>query len=294
MSIGADTLAALSAAGLDAEAIQMQIANAIIEDLGGGLDVTSFATIEDSAQARGFIATRAYGVIAGAHVAAAVFELLGVSTQVLREDGSVVEPGDKVVAVVGPTRAMLTAERTALNFISHLSGIATQTSKWVAALEGSKARILDTRKTTPGLRALEKFAVRCGGGVNHRMGLSDMALIKDNHIVAAGSVTAAFDAVRKQFPDLRIEVECDTFVQVKEAVEAGATMVLLDNMTPEELRECVSWVDGRATCEASGGLSLETARAVAASGVDFLSNGGLTNSAPILDLGLDLVSGGTS
>jgi nicotinate-nucleotide pyrophosphorylase (carboxylating) len=192
------------------------------------------------------------------------------------------------MSVTGPTRALLTAERTALNLLGHLSGVATATRRWVEAVAGSGAAVRDTRKTTPGLRELEKYAVRCGGGVNHRMSLSDAALVKDNHVVAAGGVAEAFRAVRAGFPDVPVEVEADTLEQVVTAVEAGADLVLLDNMSPADMRRAVELVAGRAALEASGGLRLENAREAAASGVDYLSVGALTHSAPVLDIGADL------
>jgi nicotinate-nucleotide pyrophosphorylase (carboxylating) len=195
-----------------------------------------------------------------------------------------------VLHAIGPVGRLLTAERTTLNLLCHLSGVATLTRRWVDAVAGTGAAIRDTRKTYPGLRALEKYAVRCGGGVNHRMGLWDAALVKDNHVAAAGGVTAAFDAVRTRFPGLPIEVECDTLEQVAEVIEAGADLVLLDNMSPATMREAVAIARGRGVrLEASGGLSLENAHEVAATGVDFLAVGALTHSAPVLDLGLDLV-----
>jgi nicotinate-nucleotide pyrophosphorylase (carboxylating) len=198
-------------------------------------------------------------------------------------------PGQAVLEVAGPVRLLLTAERTALNLLCHLSGIATLTRSWVDAVDGTGARIRDTRKTTPGLRALEKAAVRAGGGVNHRMSLSDAALVKDNHVVAAGGVAAAFAAVRREFPGIPVEVECDTVEQVREVLEAGAELVLLDNLGPELLRECVALCRPLGVLtEASGGLALVNAREVAGTGVDFLAVGALTHSAPVLDLGLDL------
>jgi nicotinate-nucleotide pyrophosphorylase (carboxylating) len=189
------------------------------------------------------------------------------------------------------TRALLTGERTALNLLCHLSGIATLTHQWVDAVADTGVRIRDTRKTTPGLRQLEKYAVRCGGGDNHRMSLSDAALIKDNHVLAAQSVVGAFDAVRATFPDISVEVECDTLDQVAEAVDAGADLILLDNMTTSELAKAVEIARGRARLEASGGLSLEVARAVAETGVDYLAVGALTHSAPVLDIAVDLRRG---
>jgi nicotinate-nucleotide pyrophosphorylase (carboxylating) len=206
-------------------------------------------------------------------------------------DGMRVEPGTVVLSAFGATRSLLTAERTALNLLGHLSGIATLTRAWVDAIAGRGAAIRDTRKTTPGLRALEKYAVRCGGGVNHRMSLSDAALIKDNHVVAAGGVAAAFRAVRAAFPQLPVEVECDTVEQVDEALQAGADLILLDNMSLDSMRAAVALVrELGSSCrlEASGGLTLATAAAVAATGVDYLAVGALTHSAPVLDIGVDL------
>jgi nicotinate-nucleotide pyrophosphorylase (carboxylating) len=194
--------------------------------------------------------------------------------------------------VTGPLAAILTAERTALNLLCHLSGVATLTRSWVLAVAGTGAQIRDTRKTLPGLRALQKYAVRCGGGVNHRMSLSDAALIKDNHVAAAGSVTAAFAAVTAAAAGLPVEVECDTLAQVAQAAAAGAELILLDNFAVPDLARAVALVAGRARLEASGGLTLATARAVALTGVDYLAVGALTHSAPVLDIGLDLVSGG--
>ena len=231
-------------------------------------------------------------MLAGVAVAAAVFDLVGgpaVEVVLHAADGTPTEPGRAVLSVQGPTRALLTAERTALNLVCHLSGIATLTGRWVDAVAGTGAAIRDTRKTTPGLRALEKYAVRCGGGVNHRMALGDAALVKDNHVAAAGGLTAAVEAVRRTAPDIPLEVECDTLDQVKEALAAGVELVLLDNF---DLADTVSAVElARATgvrLEASGGLDLSRAADVAATGVDFLAVGALTHSAPVLDLGFDL------
>jgi nicotinate-nucleotide pyrophosphorylase (carboxylating) len=204
------------------------------------------------------------------------------------EDGDRVEAGQKLLSVTTRTRDLLTAERSALNLLCRLSGIATATRAWADVLEGTRTKVRDTRKTTPGLRSLEKFAVRCGGGVNHRMSLSDAALVKDNHVVAAGGVAQAFKAVREAFPDLAIEVEVDTLHQLREVVDAGADLILLDNFTPGECEEAVALVEGRAALEASGRLTLDTARAYADTGVDYLAVGALTHSSPILDIGLDL------
>jgi nicotinate-nucleotide pyrophosphorylase (carboxylating) len=208
------------------------------------------------------------------------------------EDGDRVKAGQKLLSVTTNTRDLLTGERSALNLLCRLSGIATATRAWADVLEGTKAKVRDTRKTTPGLRALEKYAVRCGGGVNHRMSLSDAALVKDNHVVAAGGVAEAFKAVRDAFPDLAIEVEVDTLHQVREVLDAGADLILLDNFTPAETEEAVAIVASRAALESSGRLTLENARAYAETGVDYLAVGALTHSSPILDIGLDLREAG--
>ena len=211
------------------------------------------------------------------------------SVEPAARDGDRVQRGAVLATVTGPTRSMLTAERTALNLLCHLSGVATATARWVDAVAGTGAAIRDTRKTTPGLRALEKYAVRRGGGENHRMSLSDAALVKDNHVLAAGGVGKAFALVRAAYPDLPVEVECDSVAQVREAVTAGADLVLLDNMTPTEMAESVAITrPAGVRTEASGGLTLDRAAAVAATGVDYISVGALTHSAPILDIALDL------
>jgi nicotinate-nucleotide pyrophosphorylase (carboxylating) len=224
-------------------------------------------------------------------VAAAAFDVVGGGAVRLTnavEDGAAVATGDLIATVHGPLAAILTAERTALNFLGHLSGVATLTRRWVDAVAGTGARIRDTRKTMPGLRALEKYAVVCGGGVNHRMSLSDAALVKDNHVVAAGGVVPAFERVRAAYPGLQIEIEVDTVAQARAVLDAGADLVLLDNMSPADMREVVVYAAGRAKLEASGGLTLDTAKAVADTGVDYLSIGALTHSAPVLDIGLDM------
>ena len=234
---------------------------------------------------------RRSGVVAGLGVAMAVVdEVLGEHTWLhVGRDGQDAVPGEAVLEVRGSVRGLLTAERSALNLLCHLSGVATLTRSWVDAVEGTGARIRDTRKTTPGLRALEKHAVVMGGGVNHRMSLSDAALVKDNHVIAAGGVAAAFRLVREAFPGLPVEVECDTVDQVREVLDAGADLVLLDNMTGDDLRASVGLCRERGVLtEASGGLSLHVARGVAETGVDFLAVGALTHSAPVLDLGVDL------
>jgi nicotinate-nucleotide pyrophosphorylase (carboxylating) len=285
----------LSSAGLQPAAVTALVRAALDEDLAGGSDVTTAATVPVGERGRGGLVARRPGVMAGLPVAAAAFALApggpedpALDCVLLAADGDLVAAGQPVMTVSGPVSAMLTAERTALNLLCHLSGIATLTRQWVDAVAGTGARIRDTRKTTPGLRALEKYAVRCGGGVNHRMSLSDAALIKDNHVAAAGSVAAAFAAVRAQAPGLPLEVECDTLDQVAEALAAGADLILLDNFTVPDMRAAVGLAGGRALLEASGGLTLEGARAVAETGVDYLAVGALTHSAPALDVGLDL------
>jgi nicotinate-nucleotide pyrophosphorylase (carboxylating) len=284
----------LTEAGLDAAAVESLVAAALAEDLAGGVDVTSVAVIPAADRAVADLVSRAHGVVAGVPIASVVLWLASGGDVDIEEsivDGMRVKPGTVISSASGATRSLLTAERTALNLLGHLSGIATLTRTWVDAIAGSGAAIRDTRKTTPGLRALEKYAVRCGGGVNHRMSLSDAALIKDNHVVAAGGVAAAFRAVRAAFPQLPVEVECDTVEQVGEALEAGADLILLDNMSLDSMRASVALVRERgSSCrlEASGGLTLATAAAVAATGVDYLSVGALTHSAPVLDIGVDL------
>jgi len=284
--------AELLAAGLDPDAIRAQIAAALAEDLpDGGVDVTSVATISPEATASGVFAAREAGVVAGLGVAAMVFhEVMGETVTVADRvpDGTRVQPGDVVMRVSGPARGLLTAERTALNYASHLSGIATATAEWVAAVEGTRARVLDTRKTLPTFRALQKYAVRCGGGVNHRFSLADRAMVKDNHVVAAGGVVPAYRAVRAAHPDLRVEVEVTDLDELRELLDAGCTEILLDNMDAPTMAEAVRLSAGRATLEASGGLTIERAREVAETGVDFISVGALTHSVRVFDLGLDL------
>jgi len=285
------TREALATAGLDEAYVLDLVRRAVAEDLAGGVDVTSVATVPSGLRGVAAFVPREAGTVAGTSVAMAVLDVVvpGVEHRVAGRDGVAAVPGTAVLEAVGPVRELLTAERTALNLLCHLSGVATQTRRWVDAVEGTGARIRDTRKTTPGLRALEKHAVRCGGGANHRMSLSDAALVKDNHVVAAGGVREAFEAVRAAFPGLAVEVECDTVAQVREVLAAGADLVLLDNMTPEQLRESVTLCRARGVLtEASGGLTLAAAREVAETGVDFLAIGALTHSAPVLDLGVDL------
>ncbi|MFI1192784.1 carboxylating nicotinate-nucleotide diphosphorylase [Micromonospora sp. NPDC020750] len=291
---------ALRAGGLDPAEVRRVIVNAFTEDLGPDfLDVTSVATIPATQTDTADLVARADGVVAGLAVAAAVFEVVGEVTgadggagaaevSLVAHDGQRVARGDVLATVTGPTRLLLTAERTALNLLCRLSGVATHTRAWADALTGSKAMVLDTRKTTPGLRALEKYAVRTGGGTNKRMGLYDVAMIKDNHKFAAGGVAAAYRRVRTAFPDVPVQVEVDTLAEALEAVEAGADFLLLDNMTPATLAEVVAAVGDRAELEATGGLTLDVAARYAATGVDYLSVGALTHSSPILDVALDL------
>lgn len=281
----------LADAGLDPVQVEDIAHLAIAEDLDGGVDVTTVATVPEDAVATADFTAREAGVVAGLRVAEAVLSIVCTDEfEVERhvEDGERVEAGDRLLSVTARTRDLLTGERSALNILCRLSGIATATRAWADALEGTGAKVRDTRKTTPGLRALEKYAVRCGGGVNHRMSLSDAALVKDNHVVAAGGVAQAFKAVRELFPDVPIEVEVDTMHQVREVLDAGADLILLDNFTPPETEEAVALVAGRAVLESSGRLTLENAAAYAATGVDYLAVGGLTHSSPILDIGLDL------
>lgn len=283
----------LAGAGLDPAAVFAAVVAAVEEDLpaGGPGDVTSTATIPPHARGVADFAAREPGVVAGLGVAALVLHhVLGDSVEITDRlpDGSRVGPGDVVMRVSGPTRGLLTAERTALNFASHLSGIATATAAWVGALAGTNARVLDTRKTLPTYRALQKYAVRCGGGVNHRFSLSDMAMVKDNHVVAAGGVVPAYAAVRAAHPGLPVEVEVTDLDQLRELLDAGCDRILLDNMDSPTMAEAVRLTAGRATLEASGGLTFERAREVAETGVDFISVGALTHSVQVFDIGMDL------
>ncbi|KPC81975.1 MULTISPECIES: carboxylating nicotinate-nucleotide diphosphorylase [Streptomyces] len=280
----------LAEAGLDPVQVEDIAHVAIEEDLDGGEDVTTVATVPEHSVATGDFTAREAGVVAGLRVAEAVLSIVCTDEfEVERhvEDGDRVVPGQKLLTVTTRTRDLLTGERSALNLLCRLSGIATATRAWADVLEGTKAKVRDTRKTTPGLRALEKYAVRCGGGVNHRMSLVDAALVKDNHVIAAGGVAEAFTRVRKTFPALAIEVEVDTLEQVSEVLDAGADLILLDNFTPSATAEAVALVGGRAVLESSGRLSLGSARAYADAGVDYLAVGALTHSSPILDIGLD-------
>ena len=297
--ISSATAAALASAGLQVKDVQRVIKEALREDLGAGPDVTTQSTVPKDQRSRAVFATRSAGCIAGIDIAVAVLEMVCGQKNVLVEkkasDADRVVPGQVLMHVTAPTRGLLTAERTALNLLGHLSGIASATRKWADAIAASGAQVRDTRKTTPGLRALEKYAVRCGGGVNHRMSLSDAALVKDNHIVAAGGVAQAFAAVRAATPKIAVEIEVDTLEQLHVALGCGADLVLLDNMPPAVLRDAVLIAEAhRATTgksvilEASGGLTLDNAADVAATGVRYISVGALTHSSSVLDIGLDM------
>jgi len=264
---------------------------ALLEDLGRAGDITTNATIPAARQARAVIAARQPGIVAGLDLAKAAFRLLdpALSFETRIADGAAVTSGAILATIEGPARALLSAERVALNFLGRLSGIATLTSRYVAAVAHTKARIVCTRKTTPGLRTFEKYAVLCGGGFNHRFGLDDAILIKDNHIAVAGGIIPALRTVKAAIGHLvKIEIEVDTLDQLDEVLAEGADVVLLDNMTPARLREAVARIKGRLLTEASGGVTLETVAAIAESGVDMISVGALTHSAQVLDVGLDI------
>ncbi len=298
--------------GLDPQRVTGIASAALDEDLAGGTDVTTEATVPADARTTAYLTARGDGVAAGLAVAETVFRVASARDDppgggatcpdagsaepfgiiYHKSDGDLVHRGDKMLSITGRTRTLLIAERTALNLACHLSGIATLTRRWVDEVAGTGATIRDTRKTLPGLRALQKYAVRCGGGVNHRMSLSDAVLVKDNHIAAAGGLTPAFAAVSAAAAGLPVEVECDTLTQVKEAVAAGATMILLDNFDLADTAAAVALVAGHALLEASGGLTLHQAREVAATGVDYLAVGALTHSAAALDIALDLAPDG--
>lgn len=286
---------ALLRAGLDRDHVLDVARRTLAEDLQWGDDVTTDATIDADQIGTADVVARRAGTIAGIPVAAAVVAVLAAERSVEARveaavtDGDRVRPGDRVLTVTGPLRVLLTAERSLLNLLSQLSGVATLTAAWAEAIGDRDCAVRDTRKTVPGLRILQKYAVRCGGGVNHRMGLGDAALIKDNHVAAAGSIRAAFEAVRAARPGIGCEIECDTLDQVAEALEAGADLILLDNMEPEQLQQAVALAAAYpARLEASGGLTLADAAVVAGTGVDYIAVGALTHSAPVLDLGFDL------
>lgn len=300
-----EVLERLTADGLDADAVALIVSEALGEDLGGrgvlppgtgvGLDVTSVATIPADAPARGEFVARAPGTVAGlavaAYAVAVVCEPAGQFTITLRvADGARVQTGEVLADVTANARALLTAERVALNLLTLMSGTATATAAWVEALAGTGTRVRDSRKTIPGLRMLQKYAVRVAGGVNHRMSLADGALIKDNHVIAAGGVVPAYAAVRAAFPELPVQVEVTTAEQARAVVSAGAKDILLDNMSADQMRAVVAELSSRATFEASGGLRLENAASVAATGVNYVAVGAITHSAPVLDIALDLTT----
>lgn len=275
---------------LSPSVVERAVAAALAEDLGDAGDITSAATIPADARARAVVAARKPGVIAGIDCALTAFRLADpdLNASVSRDDGSRVAPGDVVLKIEGRARGVLGAERVALNFLGHLSGVATAAAALVDAVEGTKARIACTRKTTPGLRVLEKYAVRCGGGRNHRFGLYDAVMIKDNHIAAAGGVAQALAAAKSACGHMvKVEIEVDTLEQLETALAGGADVVLLDNMSTDDLKRAVEVNQGRAILEASGNITLDTVRAIAETGVDVISSGWITHSAPTLDLGLD-------
>jgi len=280
----------------DAE-IRAAVKTALAEDIGSG-DVTSLATVPARAAFTVVMRAREPMVIAGIKFAETALRSLAPNARIkkLGRDGQLVKAGARLLEITGPARAILAAERVALNFVQRLSGVATLTAKYVAAVAGTKTEILDTRKTTPGWRRFEKYAVACGGGRNHRIGLFDLVLIKDNHLAALreaqpNAVAAAVARARARFPKLKVEVEADTLAQVKQAVEAGADIILLDNMSNADLRRAVKLIGGRAKTEASGGVNLKTVRGIAATGVDFISVGAITHSARAVDIGLDYLEG---
>jgi nicotinate-nucleotide pyrophosphorylase (carboxylating) len=280
---------------LSATEIRVAVKAALLEDIGSG-DATTLATVPKNLRATALLRAREPLMVAGVEFAEIAFRMLArhISIQKCLPDGSRASEGQTVLKISGPARAILTAERVALNYVQRLSGVATATAAFVAATAGTQARILDTRKTTPGWRRFEKYAVTCGGGQNLRLGLFDMILIKDNHLAALrrekpNAIAAAVARARKQFPQLKVEVETDTLEQVAQAVSAGADIILLDNMNLKQLRAAVKLVDGRAPTEASGGVTLKTVRAIARTGVAFISVGAITHSARAVDLGLDFV-----
>ena len=275
---------------LNPELVLALVELAISEDLMGGTDVTSLSTIPETQISELDLVARKKGVISGIDVASLVFYSINDKIQINQKvkDGSEVEENQTILTAKGPTTDLLTAERTALNFLSHLSGITTLTNKWVKEVAATNASIRDTRKTIPGLRILEKYAVRCGGGKNHRMSLNDQALIKDNHIVAAGSILKAIEKVKDKFPELPLEIEVDNLDQLQEVLKTDIKLILLDNFTIEDLQRAVSLNNKKAKLEASGGITFENARKIAQTGVDYLAVGALTHSAPVLDIGGDL------
>ena len=281
---------------MESPEIRRAVRLALAEDIGGG-DVTTLATVPPAARIKAVMRAREPLTVCGMEFAEAAFRQLStvIKIKTLARDGQRVKAGARMLEVSGPARAILTAERVALNFTQRLSGVATTTARFVAAVHGTAAQILDTRKTTPGWRLFEKYAVVCGGGRNHRIGLYDMVLIKDNHLAALrgakpNAIAAAVARARKKFPKLKVEVEADTLVQVAQAADVGAEVILLDNMSLAQLRAAVKLVAGRAATEASGGVNLKTVRAIAKTGVDFISVGAITHSAPAVDIGLDFLN----
>ncbi|WP_370338219.1 carboxylating nicotinate-nucleotide diphosphorylase [Parvularcula marina] len=267
------------------------IMRALTEDLGDAGDISTIATVPKNRPARAELNSRTFGVAAGVEMARRVFRAVDpeIELETLKGDGFALMPGDTILVANGSARSLLTAERVALNILGHMSGIASATARFVEIVEDTGTAIACTRKTLPGLRALQKFAVRCGGGMNHRFGLHDAVMIKDNHIVAAGSIRRALDAARSYAGHtVRVEIEVDTLDQLREVLSAGADIILLDNMAPKALREAVRLTDGRALLEASGNVTLETVREIAETGVDVISSGWITHSAPTLDIGMEL------
>ncbi|WP_020696928.1 carboxylating nicotinate-nucleotide diphosphorylase [Reyranella massiliensis] len=275
---------------LPALLIEPLVRATLVEDLGRAGDITTDAIVPATAKAETVLVARQPGIVAGLDLAATAFRLVdpAIKIEVERPDGTRLAPGDRIATIAGPARGMLTAERVALNFLGHLSGVASAAATLVEAVRGHKARICCTRKTMPGMRAVQKYAVRVGGGSNHRFGLDDAVLIKDNHVAVAGGIGPAIRAARDGVGHLvKIEVEVDTLAQLDEAMAIGVDAVLLDNMTPEQLTQAVRTIDGRAIAEASGRITPQTAPAIAASGVDLISAGWLTHSVSVLDIGLD-------
>lgn len=273
--------------------IRAAVEAALREDIGEG-DATTLATVPETASLSASMTARQPLTVSGMDFAVEAFQLLSPNVKVTghAEDAARLGPGSLILSVQGPGRPILSAERVALNFIQRLSGVATLTTRFVDAVQGTRAQILDTRKTTPGWRRFEKYAVACGGGRNHRFGLHDMVMVKDNHLVALrdarpNAIAAAVQQARTAYPGLKVEVEADRLKQVRQAVDAGADFILLDNMACDELSEAVEWVAGRSRLEASGGVTLETVRRIAETGVDFISVGAITHSAPAVDIGLD-------
>lgn len=273
--------------------IEPIIRNALLEDLGLAGDITTNAVIDENHHSKVAMVSRETGILSGMDIASMAFTLIDplVNVDLKKKDGDILKPGDVIAIIEGSSRAILTGERTALNFMSHLSGIASVTHKIVKSIEGTKTQVVCTRKTTPGLRLMEKYAVRCGGGMNHRFALYDAVLIKDNHIAIAGGIRKTLEQAKKNVGHMvKIEIEVDTLDQLKEVMALGVDAVLLDNMDPETLKEAVAIVNQRAITEASGRINPDTARTIAESGVDLISVGWITHSAPILDIGLDFIS----